>query len=106
MTFNIDDSHTACRIDIHNHIVPEHYVSVLNNSDIKAAHGAGYPKWSPELSLETIDMNGIASAVTSLSSPGVYFGDKALASKLARQCNEHSAQMVSDNPARFGFLAA
>jgi 6-methylsalicylate decarboxylase len=85
MAFNIDDSQTPRWIDIHHHIVPEHYVSALKNGGVEAAHGAGYPKWSPELSLETMDKNGIAAAITSLSSPGVYFGDTAFAGNLARQ---------------------
>lgn len=105
MAFSINDSQTSRWIDVHHHIVPEHYVSALNYRGIKAAHGGGHPKWSPELSLETMDKNGIASVLTSLSSPGVYFGDAAFAGDMARQCNEYSAQMVSDNLTRFGFFA-
>ena len=105
MTSSVTDPWSPRRIDVHHHIVPSHYVSALNDRGIKAAHGAGYPRWSPELSLETMDKNGIASAITSISSPGVYFGDTAFAGNLARRCNEYSAQMVSHNPSRFGFFA-
>jgi predicted TIM-barrel fold metal-dependent hydrolase len=52
-----------------------------------------------------MDEVGIAAAVNSIASPGVYFGDAAFAAKLARECNEDSAKMVADHPHRFGAFA-
>jgi predicted TIM-barrel fold metal-dependent hydrolase len=52
-----------------------------------------------------MDRHGIEVAVTSISSPGVHFGDAAAARELARRCNEISARMVSDHPTRFGGFA-
>lgn len=52
-----------------------------------------------------MDRQGIACAITSISSPGVYFGDRSFASDLARSCNEFSAQLVQEHPQRFGALA-
>ncbi len=93
------------RIDVHHHIVPAKYVAALKGIGIEAAHGAGFPKWSPAMALDVMDRNGIAAAITSISSPGVYFGDANFARDLARRCNEFSAQLVSNNPDRFGFFA-
>jgi predicted TIM-barrel fold metal-dependent hydrolase len=52
-----------------------------------------------------MDRQGIATALTSFSAPGVYFGDRAFAKDLARRCNEISARLVSDYPQRFGAFA-
>ena len=52
-----------------------------------------------------MDRQGIATAVTSVSAPGVHFGDDAAARDLARRCNELSAKLVADHPTRFGAFA-
>src|SRR5262249_62142344 len=52
-----------------------------------------------------MDRHGIQAAVTSISSPGVHFGDAAAARDLARRCNEISARLVTDHPTRFGGFA-
>src|SRR5262245_26617496 len=52
-----------------------------------------------------MDRNGIATAISSVAAPGVYFGDAAAARALARRCNEYSARLVSDHPHRFGAFA-
>jgi predicted TIM-barrel fold metal-dependent hydrolase len=52
-----------------------------------------------------MDRYAIATAITSISEPGIYFGDKAFATDLARRCNEYSAQLIRDYPRRFGALA-
>ena len=57
------------------------------------------------MQLELMDQNGIAAAVNSIASPGVYFGDANFASRLARECNEDSARMVANHPQRFGAFA-
>jgi predicted TIM-barrel fold metal-dependent hydrolase len=52
-----------------------------------------------------MDRQGIQTAFTSISCPGVYFGDIAFARELARRCNETSARLASDYPQRFGAFA-
>jgi predicted TIM-barrel fold metal-dependent hydrolase len=52
-----------------------------------------------------MDRNGIKTAITSISSPGVYFGDAAFARGLARRCNETTARLIADHPRRFGAYA-
>src|SRR5215472_17141746 len=52
-----------------------------------------------------MDRQGIASAILSLSAPGVFFGDRDLAFDLARITNEFATRVVSDHLQRFGFFA-
>ncbi|MEM3563616.1 MAG: amidohydrolase family protein [Candidatus Jordarchaeaceae archaeon] len=93
------------RIDVHHHIIPHEYVKSLQSRGITKPSGMTFPEWSETKMLEVMDRNGISTAITSISSPGVYFGDPAFARDLARQCNEISAKLVYDNPQRFGAFA-
>lgn len=93
------------KIDVHHHIVPEEYVSALANVGIKDSTGVPFPEWSPRTSLDLMDRFGIKTAITSISAPGVYFGDVGFARDLARTCNELSAKMIKDHPDRFGAMA-
>jgi 6-methylsalicylate decarboxylase len=93
------------RIDVHHHIVPPEYVSALSKIGITNAGGVSFPNWSPQNSLDVMDRNGIATAITSVSSPGVYFGDIPFSLDLARRCNEFSANLVNEHPKRFGAFA-
>ena len=95
----------AYRIDVHHHILPPVYVDALKSIGADKSGGAELPAWTKEDALAMMDRQGIATAVTSISSPGVYFGDIAFARDLAHRCNEYSAELVRDNPRRFGALA-
>jgi predicted TIM-barrel fold metal-dependent hydrolase len=90
------------RIDVHHHLLPADYVSALERLGITGGGGVPFPRWDPATSLEMMDRQGIASAITSISTPGVHFGDDAAARDLARRVNEISARLVSDHPTRFG----
>lgn len=94
------------RIDVHHHIIPPAFVDTMHAKGIGKIAGAPLPDWSPQKSIEVMDMNGIQTAITSLSAPGVHFGDGvAQASELARRCNEFAASMRDDFPGRFGNFA-
>jgi len=67
--------------------------------------GTPLPAWTPQASLDVMDVNAIQTALLSLSAPGVFFGDVAEARSLARACNDYSARVVSDHPGRFGMFA-
>ncbi|MEE8059162.1 MAG: amidohydrolase family protein [Pseudomonadales bacterium] len=92
-------------IDVHHHILPPDYTSALANIGIRNAGGATFPNWSVQKALNFMDQKGIATAITSISSPGVYFGDNDFSITLAKRCNEFSANLISDNPNRFGGFA-
>ncbi len=93
------------RIDVHHHILPEEYLRALSGLGITRVGGVPFPGWSPESTLAMMDRQGIATAITSISAPGVYFGDRSFARELARRCNEISARLVSNHPRRFGAFA-
>lgn len=93
------------RIDVHHHILPPEYVGALAGLGITGGGGIAFPAWSAESTLEMMDRQGIAAAVTSVSSPGVHFGEASFARDLARRCNETSAALVAAYPSRFGAFA-
>lgn len=92
-------------IDIHHHIVPPFYLELGNFEARNSANARQVLDWTPAKSIEDMDKTGIKAAVTSLSTPGVWFGDVAQARSLARQCNEFAATMERDYPGRFATLA-
>ncbi len=93
------------RIDIHHHILPPEYLSSLAKIGITTVTNLPFPKWDPEHSLEVMDRQGIAIAVTSISSPGIYFRDPEFSRNLSRLCNEYSANLIKKYPERFGSFA-
>lgn len=94
---------TPYRIDVHHHLTPPDYISALGP-------GIELPPpqrdWSVAKSIEDMDRSGVASAVVSLTTPGLWFGEAAAARRLARGCNEYAARMAADHPGRFGVFAA
>ena len=64
------------------------------------------PEWTPAHSIAAMDRNGIATAVTSMSAPGLWFGNSDTTVQLARHCNEYAADLRRDHPGRFGMFAS
>ena len=94
-------------IDVHHHIMPPIYAEVVGpRFKARNEHNAVQVlNWTPARSIEAMDRHGIAVSITSISTPGVWFGDIAQAKRLARSCNEFAAQMERDHPGRFGTFA-
>jgi predicted TIM-barrel fold metal-dependent hydrolase len=95
-------------IDVHHHIVPPFYLS--ENRDRIATAGGGwinpaFLSWTPEQAITAMDKQGVATAVLSLSSPGVWFGDPQAAAQTARRVNEYVADLARSHPGRFGRFA-
>ncbi|MCB0190433.1 MAG: amidohydrolase [Anaerolineae bacterium] len=93
------------RIDIHHHILPPVYTKALTKIGITSFGGLPLPYWNAQRSLDLMERNRIATAITSISAPGIYFGDSDFAIDLGRQCNEFSATLISDHKPRFGGFA-
>jgi predicted TIM-barrel fold metal-dependent hydrolase len=62
-------------------------------------------QWTPAMSLEAMDRNGIATTVTSISTVITRPDDPQRARALARDCNEFAARLKQDHPGRFGMFA-
>lgn len=94
-------------IDVHHHILPPDYVEVVGDDRIGPLILAGRtPEWTPEMSIEAMDRNGIRTAVTSVSAPGLWFGDGAETVSLCRTCNDYAAEIARAHPGRFGMFAS
>lgn len=98
-------SGSARRIDVHHHLIPPAFTRAMEVRGITEVAGTPLPKWTVDQSIDVLDMNGIQTAITSLSAPGVYFGDEQEARDLARACNEFAARMAVDHKGRFGSFA-
>lgn len=93
-------------IDTHHHFLPPEYVRIVGRDAIGKPSPTGAPTWSADESLRVMDACGIATAILSISAPGIWFGNAARARQLSRICNEYAAQLTADHSGRFGFFAA
>jgi len=96
------------RIDVHHHILTPEYVEELAKVGVVEAGGVPLvqlERWKPEDSLAVMDRYGIETALLSVSSPGLCFGDAAKAREMARSLNEFAAGCARRWPGRFGFFA-
>lgn len=95
------------RVDVHAHYVPDDYRAAALAAG--QAHPDGMPElpeWDVARPLAFMDRLNIRTAMLSVSSPGVHFGDEAAARALARSVNEQGAALVREHPGRFGLFAA
>jgi predicted TIM-barrel fold metal-dependent hydrolase len=90
------------RIDVHHHIVPPAWLEALKKAKLDTPPMV---KWSPEQSLEDMDKGGIATAMTSPTTPQLGFLPAADAARIARESNEYARRMADDHPGRFGVFA-
>lgn len=91
------------RIDIHHHFAPPAWIAEVKGRPLLQPANTN---WTPAQSIEDMDRGGIAAAVISVTNPGLWFGDQAATTRLARACNEYGARLVQQHPTRFGLLAA
>jgi predicted TIM-barrel fold metal-dependent hydrolase len=91
-------------IDVHHHILPKIYTETL--ADRLGTQGLfASAEWTAERSIESMDRNGIGVSLTSISSPGFWFGNAQETIKLVRACNEFAIDLRRDHPTRFGVFA-
>jgi 6-methylsalicylate decarboxylase len=87
------------RIDTHFHVYPPALGKELG--------GRVAGKWSPQVALDQMDKNGVATSILSVSSvPEEWWRkDKEWLRKTTRTINDYAAGLVRDKPKRFGQFA-
>jgi predicted TIM-barrel fold metal-dependent hydrolase len=94
------------RIDTHHHVIPPNYRKALQDAGLLEAGGRALPEWSPETSLRAMADLDVGTAILSVSTPGTAFlPNKADATALARDLNDHTAELSAAHPDRYGFFA-
>jgi predicted TIM-barrel fold metal-dependent hydrolase len=106
----------ARRIDVHHHFASPGWMKALAADN---ALNNAWKGWTPQKALDAMDKSGTQTAICSITTPGVWFGEgfgnglegkakrtNAEANALARETNEYGARMVSDYKGRFGIFAA
>jgi predicted TIM-barrel fold metal-dependent hydrolase len=92
---------TPHRIDVHHHIVSPGFVQ-----ELRSLLQPPTLAWTPARSIEDMDRAGVATAITSVTTPGVWIGDHEQGRRLARDSNDYAARLAADYPGRFGIFAA
>jgi predicted TIM-barrel fold metal-dependent hydrolase len=90
------------RIDVHHHIAPPTWLAVLKKANLD---NRPMTNWSPEQSLEDMEKGGVATAMTSPTTPQLGFLPAADAARVARESNEYARKIANDYPGRFGVFA-
>lgn len=102
------------RVNVHSHFAPPQWIAAIERGrDQKAPVNAGvinaFKDWNPSVSVEVMDQAGVATSILSITTPGIWYGQKFSKTdevrQLARDCNEFGAKMRADYPGRFGQFA-
>jgi len=91
------------RIDVHHHFASPAFVAMMREKQTQ-----GFQVWqsySPSRAIEDMDRGSVALSLLSITTPGIWFGDRQETQRLARQENEYGARLVADHRGRFGLLA-
>jgi predicted TIM-barrel fold metal-dependent hydrolase len=90
------------RIDVHHHISPPTWLDAVKQAKFDTPPMVN---WSPEKSLQDMDQGGVATAMTSPTTPQLGFLPAADAARIARESNEYARKIASDYKGRFGVFA-
>ncbi|GAA4203597.1 amidohydrolase family protein [Streptosporangium oxazolinicum] len=96
------------RVDTHNHAVPPKMQEWAVRAGILPPNQSRWPtwaRWSLAATEEVMAENEIAAVVTSSPAPFEVFKDATQVREGARVINESLADLVREQPARFGFFA-
>jgi len=90
------------RIDVHHHITPPTWLDAVKSMK---KDNPPLVNWSVQKTLDDMDKAGVATAITSPTTPQVTGLDKTTAARVARESNEYAKKLESDHPGRFGTFA-
>jgi predicted TIM-barrel fold metal-dependent hydrolase len=90
-------------INVHLHLIAPTYLKFLNE---EAEPGGNQPFKSAAQTMEDMDKAGIDVGLASIAPPGIWTGDVDRTRRLARECNDFAAKLVSDYPGRLGSFIA
>ena len=96
-------------VDTHHHFFPPAYLEPLAVWNDKAGLPGQTPiqrAWTVARAIDDMDRNSVGTAVLSISTPGIWFGEAEAARKMARICNDYGAEMARAHPGRFGLFAS
>ncbi|MFI9560943.1 amidohydrolase family protein [Nonomuraea endophytica] len=94
-------------IDVHTHFLPPVYRRALEELPTGLPDNLpSLPTWSEAEHLAGMDALGVATAMLSISSPGVLLPERQATVALARSVNNAGAEIVRGRPDRFGHLAS
>jgi predicted TIM-barrel fold metal-dependent hydrolase len=92
----------AHRIDVHHHVTPPTWLDAVKSMK---QDNPPMANWSVQKTLDDMDKGGVATAITSPTTPQVTGLDAATAARVARESNEYAKKLESDHPGRFGTFA-
>src|SRR5438552_13063069 len=81
------------RIDVHHHCGSPAGIEMVNTKKTQ-----GYQTWqpyTPARAIEDMDRGGVSTAMISITTPGIWFGNIDETRKMARQENEYGARNFS-----------
>ena len=84
------------RIDVHHHFASPAFISMMREKQTQ-----GFQVWqsyTPARAIEDMDRGSVALSLLSITTPGIWFGDRDETKRLARQENEYGARLVADHP--------
>src|SRR5262249_36628592 len=90
------------RIDVHHHISPPSWIDALKSMKKDTPP---LVNWSVQKTIEDMAAVGVATAMTSPTTPQLAGMDGATAARIARESNEYAKKLEADHPGRFGTWA-
>jgi predicted TIM-barrel fold metal-dependent hydrolase len=96
-------------IDLHHHFWSPDYLKLQDGWEDAhhAPHVPAMQAWSPQMSIDEMDKNGVKTSVVSLASisEGFWGADPQAATAVIQASDDYAARMMSDHPGRFGLFA-
>lgn len=92
------------KIDVHRHVVTPAMRDILARRNIHTLAGVEVPAWTPETFIDSLQEDGVQTAITSAVLPGIRCEVAELV-RFSRSSNEYSRAMADQHPGHVGFFA-